>query len=74
MTNTLDINDDKKMERSMSSSPEIGRDRKHSAPEIPLGHIVRVTTTEHDHCNYKCLLVNHIYAEIAEKALEIPRA
>ena len=59
VTNTLDINDTK-IERSMSSSPEMvrGRDRNNSAPEISLGHIVRIATAEHDHCNYKCVLVS----------------
>lgn len=60
MANTLVINiDDKKIERSMSASPEMhGRDRQNSAPEIsPTGHIVRVAAVNHDHCNYVSLMV-----------------
>ena len=37
----------------------MGRDRKNSAPEIsPMGHIVRVASAHHDHCNYISLLVH----------------
>ncbi len=61
ISNTLviTVDDEKKMERSMSASPEMrGRDRNNSAPEIsPMGHVVRVATVNHDHCNYVSLLV-----------------
>ena len=34
-------------------SPEMGTDRKNSAPEIsPMGHTVRVAAAHYDHCNY----------------------
>jgi hypothetical protein len=65
ISNTLviTVDDDKKMERSMSASPEMrGRDRNNSAPEIsPMGHVVRVATVNHDHCNYVSLLVRDRY-------------
>ena len=58
-TLVITVDDDKKIERSLSASPEMcGRDRKHSAPEIsPMGHVVRVAAVNHDHCNYVSLLV-----------------
>ena len=56
MENTLVVHN-RKMERSLSLSPEIGRCRKSSAPEISVGHIIRIATTEHGHYNYKSLLV-----------------
>lgn len=57
IANTI-VLDDKQAVRAVSLSPEMSRNRKLSAPEIPLGHIVRVTMAEHDHCNYKSLLVS----------------
>ena len=56
VANTLII-DDKKTERSVSLSPEIHRSQKNCAPEVSLGHIVRVAVKDHDHCNYVSLLV-----------------
>lgn len=57
ITNTLVIEDPRK-ERALSLSPERTRSRKLSAPEIPLGHVIRVSFTNHDHCNYVSLLVS----------------